>query len=155
MNATCENLDYQVIERIATPSEYLSIVRHFDWAQHLTPEAVSIALQHSLIGVIIEFNNQVVGMGRIVGDNTTVFMIHDIWVIPSFQNSGLEMAVLDALLMYLEKHAPDQALILSLPLSSQITLFEQLGFRTTAPDAFGMFRIINRAFPDHQRINWG
>ncbi len=154
MSEPCENLGYQILDRMVTPDEYLAIVDHLDWATNLNLEDITTALNHSLYGVVIENCGQVIGMGRIVGDNATLFVIQDVFVTQLFQDEGIEIAIIDALLIYLENHAPDRAVIVSLPSSNHIALFEQLGFRTTAPDAFGMFRVIDRTAPDRQRIPW-
>lgn len=154
MRILSEFSGYRILERLPNAPEYLTIARQINGSVYPDDVVISKALEHSLYGVVAEHNDQIIGMGRIIGDDATLFIIQDVLVLPAFNGLSIETAILDALLIHLEDHAPDHSAVISLPSITSITFYEQLGFKTTAPHAFGMFRIIDRTNPDRQHITW-
>jgi len=47
------------------------------------------SLAHSVYGVVVVHADQVIGMGRIVGDGFMYFYIQDVAVLPEFQGYGM------------------------------------------------------------------
>ena len=48
-------------------------------------EVAEISLQNSIYCITVKDNNQIIGMGRIVGDGAIYFYIQDIVVHPEYQ----------------------------------------------------------------------
>ena len=79
----------------------------------------------------------VVGIGRVVGDGGTVFQLTDIVVHPDHQGQGLGSQLMDALMDYIEEHAPETAYV---NLMADIDgFYERWGFEETRPVSKGMF----------------
>jgi ribosomal protein S18 acetylase RimI-like enzyme len=95
-------------------------------------------LQGTIFGVSLLHGAETIGMGRIVGDGGCFFQIVDIVVAPAHQGRGLGKRIMGALMDYLHSAAPRSAyvsLIADVPANK---LYEQFGFRETAPRSLGM-----------------
>lgn len=106
----------------------------------LTPrprEAAEKALPNSLYGVHVKKGEQIVGMGRVVGDGALNFEIVDVAVEPDHQGNGLGRGVMEHIMEYLDEQAPKGALI-SL-MADVPALYEKFGFRLMRPDSEGMY----------------
>jgi len=139
---------YSLVERLPSAGEYLYITDQLGWTDDINDAVIPAALAASLFGVVAEIDGVVVGMGRIVGDTATFFYIQDVAVIPAFQGIGVESAIMDQLMMFLEENAPDKAVIGVFASCVKAPFYEQFGFSTSQPH--GMYRVIDRANPDQQ-----
>ncbi len=64
------------------------------------------SLQNSLYTVAAEEDNQVVGMGRVIGDGM-YYMIVDIVVQPAYQQMGIGSKLLNMIIEYVESATPE------------------------------------------------
>lgn len=60
-------------------------------------EAVALALPNTWHGVLLRYQGEPIGMGRIIGDGGTAFQIVDICVHPAHQGRGLGKRIMAAL----------------------------------------------------------
>jgi ribosomal protein S18 acetylase RimI-like enzyme len=72
----------------------------FNWA------VLRESLEGSLFGVVALDGDQVIGMGRLVGDGAMYFYIQDVTVHPDYQRRGIGQQILDALLEHTRQYAP-------------------------------------------------
>ena len=123
------------------PEEYINL----RVAAGLSPkdrQAASIALDHSIFAVYLRKNEELIGMGRIIGDYGCFYQLVDIAVIPDMQGLGLGRVIMDTLTDYLNNHLPPGAyvsLIADLPADK---LYQKYGFEYTSPQSVGMYRKI-------------
>jgi GNAT superfamily N-acetyltransferase len=102
-------------------------------------EAVERGLPSSLFAVTVvhEPTGEVVGMGRIVGDDGAVYHVCDMAVHPDHQRRGLGTRVMERLLWYLDETAPPGAYV---NLMADVDgFYEQFGFEETRPASKGMY----------------
>src|SRR3712207_5035362 len=83
--------------------------------------------------VVEEKTDQVVGMGRLLGDGGWYFHVVDMAVLPEHQRRGLGDAVLTALLGRIADTAPAGAYVNLLADPPGRRLYERHGFTDTAP----------------------
>ena len=76
-------------------------------------KGASKGLGQELFSVLLrlEKSGEIVGMGRIVGDGGTIFVICDMMVIESFQKKGGGTMIMDAIMGYLLEEAPPYSYI--------------------------------------------
>lgn len=103
-----------------------------------TLEAAQRGLPNTLYGVSLLRCDEVVGMGRIVGDNGTVFTIVDIAVLPLLQGRGLGKRILAALDAWLQANAPESAYVTLVADGEAKRLYAKFGFAETAPYSVSM-----------------
>ncbi|NHN41224.1 GNAT family N-acetyltransferase [Halorubellus sp. JP-L1] len=129
---------YVVRERAPTPDEFQRL-RAAAGMTSRPREGVERGLPNSLFAVVVEHepSGEVVGMGRIVGDDGTVYHVCDMAVHPDHQRRGLGTRVMNALVGYVEETAPAGAYV---NLMADVDgFYERFGFEETRPASKGMY----------------
>lgn len=103
-----------------------------------SPEAAKIGLKGTLFGVTLNYEDQAIGMGRIVGDGGCFVQIVDIAVDPRFRGKGLGKLVMSSLMNWAKEELPETAFLSLLADVPANKLYEQFGFTETAPASLGM-----------------
>jgi GNAT superfamily N-acetyltransferase len=130
---------YELRERVATPAEFQRL-RAATGMTERSREGVEVGLPNSTCGVVVvhEASGETVGMGRIVGDDATVYHVCDMAVDPDHQRQGLGTRIMDAIMAYVEATAPPNAYV---NLMADVDgFYEQWGFEETRPASRGMYR---------------
>jgi GNAT superfamily N-acetyltransferase len=103
-----------------------------------TLEAARRGLANTLYGVSLLRDGAVVGMGRIIGDNGTIFTVVDIAVAPALQGRGLGRRILAALDAWLRANVPESAYVTLVADGDAKYLYTKFGFAETAPFSVNM-----------------
>jgi len=103
-----------------------------------TAEAATRGLANTLYGVSLLRDGAIVGMGRIIGDNGTVFTVVDIAIVPALQGRGLGRRVLVALDAWLQANVPESAYVTLVADGDAKYLYAKFGFAESAPFAVNM-----------------
>lgn len=133
--------DYR-IEKQTPPLEDFLRLRKITGLTVYSEEAAREGLKGTIAAATIYYGDQVVGIGRLVGDGGCVFVICDIAIDPAHQGKRLGKAIMASLMDYVRSELKSKAyvsLIADLPADK---LYEQFGFEATAPASIGMaFRV--------------
>jgi len=103
-----------------------------------TPEAAAIGLKGTYFGVRVMCGEEIIGMGRIIGDGGCFFQVTDIAVQPAHQGRGLGKRIMAALVDHLKVAAPESAYVSLIADVPANRLYAQFGFEETAPRSLGM-----------------
>lgn len=128
---------YELDERPPAVEDYVRLRREAGLSAK-TPEAARLGLANTWFGVTVRHHGEAVGMGRVIGDGGCFFEVVDIAVLPAHQRRGLGKRVMGALMDHLRAHAPASAHVMLLADGPAHRLYEQFGFRATAPESIGM-----------------
>jgi predicted N-acetyltransferase YhbS len=101
-------------------------------------EAAATGLPNTLFGVLILKDNQVVGMGRVVGDGGLFYQVVDTAVEPAHQRRGLGKAIVGKIVEHLKQSALTGAHVSLIADGDARHLHAQFGFEPTAPASIGM-----------------
>ena len=104
-----------------------------------TISGASKGLGSELYSVLLRHNesNEIVGMGRVVGDGGTVFHICDMAVEEEWQGKGGGSMIMDSLMEYITSEASGYSYI---NLMADVDgFYERWGFKPTIPNSRGMF----------------
>ena len=82
-------------------------------------------------------NEEIIGMGRIIGDGGTVFQICDMAVISKLQKQGGGTMIMNALMAFIQKQNVDRAYINLI--ADVNNFYEKWGFKPTEPESKGMY----------------
>ena len=82
-------------------SDYQCIRENVGW-NFLNQEQVQRALKHSMVNVSVFYQDECVGIGRIVGDSVLKGMITDVMVKKEYQGHGVGRLVITSLLKQLD-----------------------------------------------------
>nr|WP_232730925.1 GNAT family N-acetyltransferase [Janthinobacterium sp. 64] len=101
-------------------------------------EAAAKGLPNSLFAVQVLHGDEVVGMGRIIGDGGCFFQVTDIAVLPAHQGKGLGKRIMREIMQFIETEVPESAYVSLIADGQAQELYAQFGFRHTAPASVGM-----------------
>src|SRR5262249_46138460 len=111
--------------------------------RRLDQAAAALSGSWSAVHVVHEETGTAVAMGRVLGDGGWYFHVVDIAVLPEHQRRGLGGMVLTALLDSSRRGAPTGAYVNLLADAPGRKLYEEHGFRETAPDSVGMALVLD------------
>jgi GNAT superfamily N-acetyltransferase len=120
---------YQLIERVATPSEYRALCTAVGWGPVINFEAATEALPNSLYGVVVVCEDRTVGMGRVVGDGVIFYYLQDIAVLPEHQGQGVGRRIVERLVGRVKADAPEKAFLGVFAAAGTERFYEGYGFR--------------------------
>lgn len=132
-------ISYRIVKRTPTVAEYLQL-RAAAGLSPFSEEAASKGLAGTVFAVVIEQEDRVVGMGRLIGDGGCFFQIVDIAVNPSDQGRGLGKTIMRELMEFVTNHLPASAYVSLIADVPANRLYEKFGFVETAPRSLGMAR---------------
>lgn len=130
---------YLLQTRTPTVAEHLQL-RAAAGLSAFSAEAVEAGLKGTIFGVVIMQGDKAIGMGRLIGDGGCFFQIVDIAVAPAHQGQGLGKRIMTALMDHVTSHLPATAIVSLMADVPANRLYEQFGFRETAPRSLGMAR---------------
>lgn len=96
-------------------------------------EVAEISLRNSLYCITVKENDQIIGMGRIVGDGAIYFYIQDIVVHPEYQKHGIGNEIMNLLVKYLNINAPDKAFVGLFASEGNEPFYEKFNFKDFSP----------------------
>lgn len=102
-------------------------------------KAAQMGLVNSLYSISLIVNNQIIGMGRLIGDGGCFCQVVDICVVPEFQGVGLGKVIMENLVQYIKNELPKSCYVSLIADGNASFLYEQFGFRDTLPCSRGMF----------------
>lgn len=77
--------------------------------------------------ITVKYGDEVVGMGRVIGDGGCHFQIVDVCVLPDHQGKGLAKQIMAGLISELEDRAPKGAFVSLIADGDAQFLYESLG----------------------------
>lgn len=107
----------------------------------LSPKSLKAAergLPNTLFAVQVLAGDEVVGMGRVIGDGGCFYQVADIVVLPEHQGRGLGKAIMSEIAAYIEGEVPESGYVSLIADGKAYRLYQQFGFALTAPASVGM-----------------
>lgn len=96
-------------------------------------EQVQKALENDLMDVVALVNDEVVGMGRLVGDGVMYWYLQEIIVLPEYQGKGIGTSIVKYLLKYIEEHTDDEnfTCVGLTAAEGKMSFYERFGFKNS------------------------
>lgn len=129
--------DYELIAGTPAVDDYRRL-RRVSGLSEKTQAAAEAGLPNTWFAVTIHHEDQVVGMGRVIGDGGTAFQIVDIAVEPAHQGKGLGKRIMAALVEHIHANAPTSAYISLIADGDARHLYAKFGFEPVMPASIGM-----------------
>ncbi|MEC2054101.1 GNAT family N-acetyltransferase [Peribacillus psychrosaccharolyticus] len=135
---------YEIENTSPTVQEFKYLCESVGWSDFMNFEVVEASLKNSIYCVTVKENEQMVGMGRIVGDGAIYFYIQDIVVHPTYQKNGIGKEIMNRLVDFLHSNAPDKAFIGLFASQGNESFYEKFDFKDYSPNMTGMFTVISK-----------
>jgi len=104
----------------------------------MTEEGAAIGLPASWCSVCVRHQDELIGMGRIVGDGGLFLFVVDIAVAPVWQGQGLGRRIMQALMDEVRARAPARTMVALIADGTAHELYAKFGFKLVTPGAQGM-----------------
>lgn len=130
---------YQAIYQDITPETYIALRAQCGLSAK-TLEAAKIGLAHTLcsVALIDRDTQEVIGMGRLIGDGGCHCQVSDICVLPPYQGQGLSKLIMQKIDDYIQAHLPKSCYINLIADGTAYKLYEKYGFKEVYPASRGM-----------------
>ena len=134
---------YELSVGVPTVEEYLRL-RVVAGMTAKSTAGAEAGLPNSWFSVVVRCEARVVGMGRIVSDGGTVYLVSDVAVEPAHQGRGLGKAIVGRLVEECWSRGHEGAYVSLFADGEAHRLYAQFGFEPTAPESIGMTFVIRR-----------
>lgn len=133
------------LENTITVEEFIEMVESVGWKTY-SIEQVKKALINTMYMVKISYNNELVGIGRVVGDYSIVCMLTDICVKPKFQRKGIGLIIVNELKKMIEDGVKvgDKIQIELTPTAGNEEFYKKAGFKYKPDVITGMYLWIKK-----------
>ena len=114
-----------------------------------TQQSYNKVITNSLCFVIAKINKEIVGMGRLVGDNITSFYIQGVVVREQYQHQGIGTGIVNKLLSYAENETLEFATVHLFAHKGTEPFYQRCGFilHPNERKGAGMSLIISKSRP--------
>ena len=116
----------EIVAHKPTAAEYESVVASVGFRGH-DHAAVEIALTNTPYCVCAVDGNEVIGLGRIIGDGAISFLLTNVMVRPSYQRRGIGSRIVRALCDAVEALPYCNIVVEVVPLPGLQSFYERLG----------------------------
>lgn len=124
-------MDIVYKDHTLTVDEFLSIESKMEGMDTTSREQAEKSLSHHLCSVAAFVGNEIVGIGRLIGDAAIYWCLVDIWVLPEYQGKGVGRNIVNRLLDYIRDNSIKGTSISVFLMCAQGKegFYEKLGFR--------------------------
>lgn len=126
------------IEKSPTVQEFNYLTNSVGWGTREN-SIVAEALNNTLYSICVYNDDNIIGHGRIIGDKTIFLYIHDVMVVPEYQNQKIGTGIMKHLLKQIEiykKVNPNIRTYLGASKGKE-TFYEKFGFVARPNDELG------------------
>ena len=125
-------------ENNLTVEQYLHLRQQVRW-KPLDPQQAQKALANSLYVLSAYHDDELVGMGRLVGDGAVICYIQDLIVVPNIQTHGIGSMIIERLIAYAASLGfPGTTMMLDLMCAKgRETFYQKHGFIARPTDELG------------------
>jgi GNAT superfamily N-acetyltransferase len=104
------------------------------------PQRAKTALENSLFTVSIYEEDNLIGFGRVVGDDGITYVVSDIMVDPRYQRQGYGVRIMQEIDHYLSEHTYEDSYVCLIANSPADKLYHKFKFEYLPDNKCGMLR---------------
>ena len=129
-------MQYTIEERIPTARQWMSLRQSVGWAT-FPIEAASRSLEATPFCVCAFAEDELIGMGRVLGDGVITFYVGNVMVTPNYQNAGIGDRIMQRIMDYLHRNAVPGAIASLLAIKGAEGFYERYGFECRPDERHG------------------
>ena len=131
---------YELEIRNIRVEEYLKLRKSTDW-HSVSRQQAEQALQNDLFSVCVIYEREVVGIGRVIGDNALYYYIQDVIVLPEHKGKGVGSIIMRSIEDYLNNSAPSGAFVGLMAAEDTKRFYEKFKFEVRPANRPGMYKV--------------
>ncbi|MCL1859003.1 MAG: GNAT family N-acetyltransferase [Oscillospiraceae bacterium] len=117
-------------ENVLTADDFIMFQRKMNWNED-SRELIAKSLSNTVYSIVALKNDEVIGMGRLVGDAAMYWYIQDVFILTQYQGKGIGTEIVKRLIDYVKINAvPDSGYSIYLfAAKGKESFYERLGFK--------------------------
>jgi len=137
--------NYKYVNKLPAPNEYNTLRKNVGWGE-MPIDIVEKSFKKTLYGVSVYHNDEIIGSGRIVGDDGLCFYVQDIIVMKTYQSKGIGTKIVELLMEYIEKNGVYNSYVGLLAAKGLEKFYNKFGFIERPNEFFGsgMFQVLGQ-----------
>ncbi len=132
--------NYHLEIRKIKPNEYQALRQTTGW-DSIANEVVTKALKNDLFSVCVLEGENLIGMGRVIGDGAIYFYIQDVIVHPDHQGKRVGKMIMNSIENYLDKATHNNSFIGLMAAEGVKDFYKKYGYAERADSRPGMFKV--------------
>ena len=116
--------------------DYINLRKSVKWTI-ISKENMEISLKSTLYSITANYNNKVIGMGRIVGDGGYFFIIVDIIVFPEYQGKGIGRNIMKYVMDWIKDNCEKGSAVWLMAAKGKEEFYKKFGFETRPTENHG------------------
>ena len=129
-------MQYTIEEKIPTARQWMALRKSVGWAT-FPLEAAQRSLELTPFCVCAFAGDELVGMGRVLGDHVITFYVGNVMVMPQHQGAGIGDQIMQRIMAYLRRNAVPGAIASLLSIQGVEDFYEQYGFERRPDERHG------------------
>lgn len=133
---------YRIVHRLPTAAEYQALIHSVGWTGSTNHAMKERALDAAVHAVVAEdtATGKAIGCALALADHATFYYVKDVMVHKDWQCRGIGSAIMKQLTEWIEKNAPDKALVGLFTGDNLTRFYQQFGFRPSHGMSFRVSR---------------
>ncbi len=124
-------------QQAPTVAEYNHLRDHVGWSTYVDADAAAYGLEHSLFHVTVRDGDELIGMGRVIGDGAITFYIQDVIVREDYRGQGIGKAIMERIMIYIARTATECAVVGLFAAKGKEAFYERFDFIGRPNEALG------------------
>ena len=129
-------MQYTIEERVPTARQWMELRQSVGWAT-FPLEAARRSLELTPFCVCAFAEDELVGMGRVLGDQVITFYVGNVMVTPQYQSAGIGGQIMERIMAYLRRNAVPGAIASLLAIQGIEDFYERYGFERRPDENHG------------------
>ena len=131
--------NYNIEEKLPSVEEYKHLRKSVGWP-YPNDKAIGKSLHNSNYCVCAVKDDRVIGLSRVVGDDSFMFSVVDVIVLPEYRKQGIGTALMEKIMSYLKENMQEYSYITLMSAKGMEGFYEKFGFfrRPTGEYGYGM-----------------
>lgn len=129
-------INYTIEEKLPSVEEYIYLRESVGWP-YPDNRSIEKSLNNSNYCVCAFEDNRTIGMSRVVGDDSFIFFVADVIVLPEYQNQGIGTALMKRIMEFLKENVQEYSYITLMSAKGKEAFYEKFGFFKRPTDDYG------------------
>lgn len=119
--------NYILQETLPSTNEYKHLRESVNWP-YPNDKAIEKSLNNSNYCICAVENNKTIGMSRVIGDDSFIYFVADVIILPEYQKQVIGTALMERTMVYLKENVQEYSYISLMSAKGMEGFYEKFGF---------------------------